>query len=86
MAKRKKGLGSARGFGKQSILPDEELLVISLVSKLAIDIAAQKLSELDALRTKAEWIDWLMEEASQQLSEIGSEEELEAIFMNETEQ
>jgi hypothetical protein len=83
MAKRKKGLGSARGFGNQSILPDEELLVMSLVSQLAIDIAAQRLSELDPIRTRAEWKDWLIEEASQHLSEIGSEEELEAIFLNE---
>ena len=83
MAKRKKGLGSARGFGNQSILPDEELLVMSLVSQLAIDIAAQRLSELDPIRTRAEWKDWLIEEASQQLSKIDSEDELEAIFLNE---
>jgi len=85
MSKRKKGLGSARGFGNQSILPDEELLVMSLVSQLAIDIAAQRLSELDAIRTKAEWKDWLIEEAGQRLSEIDSEDELEAIFLNEAE-
>ncbi len=83
MTKRKKGLSPARGFGNQSILPDEELLVMSLVSQLAIDIAAQRLSELDAIRTKAEWKDWLIEEAGQQLSEIDSEDELEAIFLNE---
>lgn len=56
---------------------------MSLVSQLAIDIAAQRLSELDAIRTKAEWKDWLIEEAGQQLSEIDSEDELEAIFLNE---
>jgi hypothetical protein len=85
MAKRKRGLGSARGFANQSILPDEEILVLSLVSQLAIDIAAQRLSELDTLLTKVEWKDWLIEEASRQLSEIDSEDELEAIFLNEAE-
>jgi hypothetical protein len=85
MTKRRKGLNSARGFGNQEILPDEELLVLNLITKLALNLASERLSEFDPTKAKAEWHDWLMEEASQRLSEVESEEELEAIFLDEFE-
>lgn len=83
MAKRRRGLGSARGFGNQEILPDQELLVLNLITKLALNIASERLSEFDPSKTKEEWQDWLMEEASHRLSEVESEDELEAIFLDE---
>ena len=52
MAKKTRGLRPARGFGKQSIFPDEELLVLQLLTTLALNMASEKLSELDATRTK----------------------------------
>lgn len=85
MAKGKKSLGSARGFENQGILPDEELLVLNLITKLALNIASERLSEFDPTKATEEWHDWLMEEASQRLSEVESEDELEAIFLDEFE-
>jgi hypothetical protein len=55
MAKRTRGLRTARGFGKQTILPDPELMVFQLMTTLALNMASEKLSELDATRTKEEW-------------------------------
>ncbi len=83
MAKETGGLNPARGFGNPSILPEEEMLVLRLMTKLALDIAAERLSELDGMRTPEDWHDWLMQQAEQRLYEIESEEELEAIFLDE---
>jgi hypothetical protein len=82
MAKRTRGLRTARGFGKQPVLPDPELLVFQLMTTLALKMASEKLSELDATRTKEEWHDWLMQQADQRLSEIESDEELKAIIFD----
>jgi hypothetical protein len=82
MAKKTRGLRPARGFGKQSIFPDEELLVLQLLTTLALNMASEKLSELDATRTKKEWCDWFMEQADQRLSEIKSDEELKSIIFD----
>ena len=84
MTKRTGGLNSARGFGNPSILPEEEMLVLQLMTKLALNIAAEKLSKLDGARTQEDWHDWLMQQAEQRLYEIEDEEELEAIFLDET--
>ena len=83
MAKETGGLNSARGFGNPSILPEEEMLVLQLMTKLALDIAAEKLSKLNGTRTQEDWHDWLMQQAEQRLYEIENEEELEAIFLDE---
>jgi hypothetical protein len=45
MAKRTRGLRTARGFGKQTILPDPELMVFQLMTTLALNMASEKLSE-----------------------------------------
>ncbi len=85
MPKKTRGLRTGRGFGKQPILPDPELLVFQLMTTLALNMASEKLSELDATRTKEEWRDWFMEQADQRLSKVDSEEELGAIvFGKET--
>ena len=83
MAKGTGGLNPARDFGKPSILPEEEMLVLQLMTKLALDIAAEKLSKLDTTRTQEDWHDCLMQQAEQRLYEIEDEEELEAIFLDE---
>ncbi len=83
MAKGTGGLNPTRGFGNPSILPEEEMLVLQLMTKLALNIAAEKLSKLDGTRTQEDWHDWLMQQAELRLYEIESEEELEAIFLDE---
>jgi hypothetical protein len=83
MAKGTGGLNPARGFGNPSILPEEEMLVLQLMTKLALDIAAEKLSKLYGTRTSEDWHDWLMQQAEQRLYQIEDEEELEAIFLDE---
>jgi hypothetical protein len=83
MAKGTGGLNPARDFGNPSILPEEEMLVLQLMTKLALDIAAEKLSKLDRTRTPEDWHDWLMQQAELRLYEIEDEEELEAIFLDE---
>jgi hypothetical protein len=86
MAKRTRGSQPARGFGKQPILPDPEMVIFQLMTMLALNMAAEKLSELDTTRTKKEWCDWFMAQADQRLSEVESDEELkelEVIILDE---
>jgi hypothetical protein len=82
MGKRTKGKRPARGFGNQPALPDEELIMLSLLTQLALNIASEQVAELDRTKTKDEWVDWFMEQAQYRLSETESEEEMEALFLN----
>ena len=82
MAKRTKGKRPARGFGNQPVIPEEEVVMLSLLTQLALNIASERLAELDESKTKDEWIEWFMEQAQHRLSEVESEEEMEALFLN----
>ena len=56
--------------------------MLSLLTQLALNIASERLAELDESKIKDEWIEWFMEQAQHRLSEVESEEEMEALFLN----
>ena len=83
MAKKTKGMRPARGFGNKPNAVDEEFLMLGMLTQIALNIASERVSELDSTKTKEEWIDWFLEAAQQRLSEAGSEAEMEALLLGE---
>jgi hypothetical protein len=72
----------ARGFGTKTSNPDEEIMMLGLLTQLALNMASERVSELDETKSKTEWIDWFMEKAQHRLSEVESEEEMESLFLD----
>jgi hypothetical protein len=78
------GSQPAHGFKGQPAFSNEDLLILQLVTKLALNMASEKLAELDTARTQEEWFDWFVQQADQRLSWIEDEEELTKIFLEDT--
>jgi hypothetical protein len=78
------GSQSAHGFTSQPAFSNEDLLVLQLVTKLALNMASEKLAELDTARTQEEWFEWFVQQADQRLSWVKDEEELTKIFLEDT--
>jgi hypothetical protein len=74
----------AHSFTSQPAFSNEDLLILQLVTKLALNMASERLAELDATRTQEEWFDWFVKQADQRLSWIENEEELTKIFLEDT--
>jgi hypothetical protein len=77
------GSQPAHDFASQPAFSNEDLLVLQLVTKLALNMASEKLSKLDTTRTQEEWFDWFVQQADQRLSWIEDEEELTKIFLED---
>ncbi len=77
------GSQPAHDFTSQPAFSNEDLLVLQLVTKLALNMASEKLSELDTTRTQEEWFDWFVQQADQRLSWIEDEEDLTKIFLED---
>jgi len=77
MSKRSRRPGSGLGFGKKELYTlDEESLAVFAGTIRALNLAAQKLAELDPCKTTEEWLSSLMKEAA---NDIEQGKELEHI-------
>lgn len=68
MTKRSNKFKSGRGFGKKSIVLSEDDAALFGITIRAIQIAIDKLAELDNSKTSDEWRDLLMAEAFEDLN------------------
>jgi hypothetical protein len=68
MSKRSNKVISARGFGKKSIVLSEDDAALFGITIRALQIAIDKLAELDDSKTPDEWRDFLMAEALEDLN------------------
>jgi hypothetical protein len=77
------GSQPAHSVTSQPAFSNEDLLILQLVTKLALNMASEKLSELDTTRTQEEWFDWFVKQADQRLSWIEDEEDLIKVFLED---
>ncbi len=70
MSKRSRRSGSGRGFGKKELYTlNEESMAVFAGTIHALNLAAQKLAELDPSKTANEWLSSLMKEAADDIAQ-----------------
>jgi hypothetical protein len=67
MSKRSKRTGAGRGFGKPRMVMEPEDMVGLITTVFALQLASERLAELDSSKTAKEWQDFLMEEAAERI-------------------